>query len=64
MKEWLELIEEFPDRFVIGSDEFVDESGINAFGGTGYETTWSLIDELPEDLAIQVGYENAEKIYK
>ncbi|MBI4611973.1 MAG: amidohydrolase family protein [Planctomycetes bacterium] len=59
---WRALFEEFPDRFVIGSDEF--------FGGPGsrrapqsFEETWRILDQLPADLAAKIGRENAARIY-
>ena len=55
---WLALLREFPERFVIGSDQFHDE-------GTGrLALARRLIGLLPPDLAPLVAGENARKIYR
>lgn len=61
-KDWLDLLAEFPDRFVIGSDLFASEE--NPTGGTySLKDAWSVVDKLPSDLAKKVGGENAVRIY-
>ncbi|MFQ6089255.1 MAG: amidohydrolase family protein [Candidatus Methanofastidiosia archaeon] len=61
--EWLELIGDFPDRFMIGSDEFIGIPGRTPRRPQSFEETWSILNQLSEDLAYKVGYENAARIY-
>ena len=70
--EWLRLLEEFPDRFVIGGDQFFVALGQRA----GHAVTASqrsgamrqrismFLAALPEPLARKIGYENAIRIYR
>jgi len=57
IREWKVILEEFPDRFVIGSDvltlaEFVDTIG-----------AWrKILDGLPPATARKLAYENAERL--
>ena len=55
-----EPMRSFPDRFVLGSDTFMArpdfEEGLRLMG--------SLLQQLPRDLAGQVGWENAIRIYR
>ncbi|MFQ5637725.1 MAG: amidohydrolase family protein [bacterium] len=62
--EWLQLISDFPNRFVMGADEFFGIPGLTPQRPPSLKATWSLIDQLPEDLARKVGYENVERLYK
>ena len=55
---WLALLRQFPDRFVIGSDQFFDQSP------TRLERARSLVDALPPDLARAVAGDNAKRIYR
>ncbi len=55
---WLALLREFPDRFVIGSDQFFDE------GTERVALTRKFIDALPPDIARVVSSENAKHIYR
>ncbi|MFQ5615663.1 MAG: amidohydrolase family protein [Anaerolineales bacterium] len=61
--EWLELISDFPDRFMIGGDEFVGIPGRTPNRPQSFEETWAILDQLPPDLARQVGHDNAARIY-
>lgn len=65
-KEWLEIFKQFPDRFVIGSDEFYmsGKGKMTKHGSTGsIDNTCDFLRQLPPDLEKKIGYENAEKIY-
>lgn len=65
--EWVSLIREFPDRFLMGSDEFFlsDKLQRKTHASTGStEATLGLVQQLPEDLKKKVGYENARRIFK
>ncbi len=62
--EWLELISDFPDRFTIGSDEFFRVPEASPIGSPSAAITWSLVNQLPDDLAYQVACENPLAIYR
>lgn len=71
--DWIALLGDFPDRFVIGSDSFVVAK---AYAGAEAPRIFEqrseiqrrgirrLLSHLPEDLARRIGYENAERIYR
>jgi len=61
--EWLNLISDYPDRFMIGGDEFVGISGHTPRRPQSFEETWAILDQFPPDLARKVGYENAARVY-
>jgi predicted TIM-barrel fold metal-dependent hydrolase len=61
--EWAALLEEFPDRFVIGSDEFFTRPGSPKRWPQSFEETWRMLDQLKEELAAKIGRENAKRIY-
>ncbi len=72
--EWRRLLADFPDRFVIGSDRFF--AALAARGGRSLsariaersvqrtEGALLLLSQLPPDLALRIGAENATRIYK
>lgn len=61
-KDWLELLTEFPDRFVVGSDFFAGLK--DDYGGTrSLEGAWSFVGKLPTELAKKVGGANAMRVY-
>lgn len=71
--DWIELLRDFPDRFVIGSDSFVvAKSYTGAEAPRIFEQRSEiqrrgirrLLSYLPADLARHVGYENAERLYR
>lgn len=63
--EWLQLFKDFPDRFVIGADEFVGASDqVKSSGPPSFADTWSVMEQLPEDLRAKIGSENAIRIYR
>jgi predicted TIM-barrel fold metal-dependent hydrolase len=65
--EWLKLIQAYPDRFIIGSDQFYmppkAQGQIGPPRGKKMETA-QLLSLLPPDLARKVGHENAVQIFK
>jgi hypothetical protein len=63
LPEWLELIGDYPDRFMVGADEFVSVPGRSTPGAPSFSQTWSLLDQLPPDLAEKVGRDNASRVY-
>lgn len=62
--EWLQLMSEFPDRFMIGADEFIGHSGRHHAGPPSFEATWAIINQLPEELRNKIGRENARRVYR
>jgi len=55
---WLMMLRAFPDRFVIGSDQFFDE------GTERLSLARKFVDELPPEMARAVASENARRIYR
>jgi hypothetical protein len=55
---WIALLRAFPDRFVIGSDQFIDQ------GTARFEMTRRFVDALPPDLQAVVANGNALRIYR
>lgn len=60
---WLRLLQAFPDRFVIGADEFIGPSGAAARIAASFDPTWAMLEQLPKVLAEKIGGENARRIY-
>jgi predicted TIM-barrel fold metal-dependent hydrolase len=56
--DWIEMLRAFPDRFVIGSDQFFDQ------GPERIERGRKFIDGLPPDLARGVALENVKHLYR
>ena len=52
---------DFPDRVMLGSDQFIGQGGIDA--SPSFVSTWDIIDQLPNDLASKIAGENAARIY-
>jgi predicted TIM-barrel fold metal-dependent hydrolase len=68
---WLQLFKDFPDRIVLGGDQFFASNNTGGpatvFGKhakTIREHSEQLLSLLPEELAKKIGYENAERIYR
>lgn len=71
--EWLALFSAFPDRFVLGGDQFFASAAIGR-GGPGVEFSRRaplqrqaqarLLAQLPPELARRIGYENATRLYR
>ena len=55
---WLMMLRDFPDRFVIGSDQFFDE------GTERLTLARKFVDALPPEVARVVASENARRIYR
>ncbi len=62
-EEWLKLFQEFPDRFVIGSDEIIQKGNRHPSAGS-IQSTVGLLQQLPLELQHKIGYENAYRLYK
>jgi predicted TIM-barrel fold metal-dependent hydrolase len=72
-ENWIAVLRDFPDRFVIGSDSFIVPtrySGPEApriFASRAHvqrDGIRRLLAHLPAELARKIGYENAERIYR
>lgn len=61
--EWLELIKEFPDRFVIGSDSFYSSPRFPFPRPTRGEDLRVFLDKLPPDLARKIAVDNVLSLY-
>ena len=61
--EWLQLIKDFPDRFIIGTDQFYVAPGARSIGPQKTEGTKRFMLLLPPDLARQIGIENPIRIF-
>lgn len=70
--EWLAVLKEFPDRFVIGGDQFFVSGAARSGPAVMFSTRASgqrrlqamVLSRLPPDLAGSIGYENAKRLYK
>lgn len=60
---WLEVINAYPDRFVVGADDFITPDGQVSGPSVSYSETWSAIEKLPVELRAKVGRDNALRIY-
>jgi predicted TIM-barrel fold metal-dependent hydrolase len=58
--EWLKLFTDFPDRFVIGSDQHYPEP---KDADKRWQETILLFNQLPADVRKKIGTENAAHIY-
>ena len=58
---WLRLLLDFPDRFVIGSDQHYPMPPAKE---QRWEAAVRLLNQLPDPLAQKIGYENAVSIYR
>jgi len=57
--EWLKLFEDFPDRFIIGSDQHYPEPN----GPQRWEEVVLLFNQLPANLRKKIGTENVAHVY-
>ncbi len=62
-REWISFIKEFPDRFMIGGDEFVGIPGRTRRMPQSFEEIWSAVNHLPPALAKKIGHDNAARVY-
>jgi predicted TIM-barrel fold metal-dependent hydrolase len=58
--EWMKLFQDFPDRFVIGSDQVYPEPKKKH---QNWESSVLLLNQLPADLRRKIGFENAARLY-
>lgn len=71
--EWIEVLRDFPERFVIGSDTFVVPSRYTGAEAPRLFASRAdvqlrgirrLLSHLPTDVARRIGSENAERLYR
>lgn len=62
-EEWQALFQEFPDRFLIGSDEIILPGNNHPSSGS-IRSTVGILEQLPTNLKHKIGYENAYRLYK
>jgi len=63
--EWLEVIREFPDRFIIGSDHFyISPKMRGRIGPPSVEPTHKFFSLPPPDIARKIGIENPKRLFK
>jgi hypothetical protein len=62
--EWLDLIRAFPERFVLGSDNFYGIPGKTRLFPDSQEGSRQILENLPADLARRVGNDNVKGIYR
>ena len=60
--EWLKLFSDFPDRFVLGSDQHY-VSGRTMTGPQRWSMDVLLLNQLPAGLQVKIGRENALRIF-
>jgi predicted TIM-barrel fold metal-dependent hydrolase len=60
--KWLKLFKDFPDRFVIGTDQHY-ASGRPMIGPQRWKMAVLLLNQLPGDLRRKIGAENALRIF-
>lgn len=56
--EWLKLFEEFPDRFMVGTDTFTPERWYYVADHAAYSRGW--LESLPRELAEKIAFRNSE----
>jgi predicted TIM-barrel fold metal-dependent hydrolase len=60
---WLDVINQYSDRVLIGSDEFVAPAGNDVKFPTSFVSTWSILSQLSAEVAKKVGHDNAASVY-
>ncbi len=61
--DWLALIKEYPDRFMIGSDQFYQPAAARNRRRVNLAGSERVLNGLPEGLARRVGYGNAARVF-
>ncbi len=63
-EEWLSLLKKYPDRFMIGSDNFFfAPSSSQQKGPPSFYETWAIADQLPADLRAKVTSKNPVNVF-
>ncbi len=62
--DWLELFFAFPDRIMVGADEFSRAEGSGGYKKPPFfQDTWTMIKLLPDSLIQKIGHDNAARVY-
>ncbi|MEW6265805.1 MAG: amidohydrolase family protein [Thermodesulfobacteriota bacterium] len=62
--EWVRLVADFPDRFMLGADQFFMPLQLAKQRPRPVEAVYAFVSQLPESLKAKVGYENARQVFK
>ena len=57
--EWLKLFREFPDRFLIGSDQHYPEEAQSL----RWTSVVTILNQLPPDIREAIGRDNAQRVF-
>ncbi|MBI4679139.1 MAG: hypothetical protein HY748_16305 [Elusimicrobia bacterium] len=61
--EWIELMSDFPDRFLLGSDMFYPDPSLPMRFPDSTNGSREILNQLPMDLARKVAFENTGLVY-
>ncbi len=61
---WISMLKEFPDRFILGTDQFFQPMQAKNKRRLELEGTKRFITSLPLELAQKIGYENVTRLFK
>ena len=59
---WREAFEEFPDRFMVGTDTFAPERWLYVEDHAASSRAW--LSDLPKEIAEKIGFRNAEAMLR
>jgi hypothetical protein len=62
--EWLQLIEDYPDRFLIGSDQFFIAPCAGCKTADSFTPTLRWLSAVPPEIARKIALENPGRVYK
>ncbi len=62
--EWISLISDFSDRFVMGADEFFGVPGVTPTRPESTQATYDGLNQLPDDVVRKVVYDNVRALYR
>ena len=62
--EWIGVMRKFPNRFMVGCDQFFLAPNMKRqIGPRSLEPTMRFFSQLPRDLASKIGVQNAADLY-
>lgn len=61
--DWYQFFLDYPDRLIVASDQFVGIPGRTVRAPQYMDWTYGLLDQLPPDVRVMVGRENALHVY-
>lgn len=56
-------MENFQDRLMLGADEFIGPGTEVTKLAASFDTTWAIVDHLPDKVASKIGGDNARRVY-